>query len=379
MKPLISMIFSLLLCDVASAQVPQAEEVFNKSNYYSVYHPGIYVVKPDGSEFQHCHYNPVVFFTRVNYSRFVLKNVRDCVIVDAEARNLPATVIHCENHFVVKSDMDVYAHGDWVDIQGVAEVETILELNRESAKLTSDAAGRMELTHGSISWKRVQEENGKTYLKLEPSANIATIDSIRYYANNEWNYLYFFDDNKDELPSYDVKPRQVEVCYAEGTGRYNVPFRYRLSLSGAQLLPYVPNLKTIEVSENKQEPIAVAPAADEVYMVTEGWDSKPDGRCMLSINAYLFSDSLSIVSAVVKDAYLVDDSGTEVAISKTEIKAPFDSRDMRLIEITCELPKSERLHYRGSLELNVRDADGKDSTISYPFLIGFNIGGEVKY
>ena len=33
MKSLISMIFGLLLCAVASAQLPQAEEVFNKSNY----------------------------------------------------------------------------------------------------------------------------------------------------------------------------------------------------------------------------------------------------------------------------------------------------------------------------------------------------------
>ena len=380
MKSLISMIFGLLLCAVASAQLPQAEEVFNKSNYYSVYHPGIYVLKPDGNEFRQCHYNPVVFFTRVNYSRFVLKNVRDCMVVDAEARKLPATVTLCENHFVVKSDIeDGYAQGDWIDIQGIAEVETTSELNRESVKLTSDAAGRMELTHGSILWKRVRKEKGKAYLKLEPSANIATIDSICYYANNEWNYLYFFNDNKAELPTYDFKPEQVEVCYAEGTGRYNVPFRYRLSLSGVQLLPYEPNLKTIEVSQNKWEPIAVDPAADEVYMVTEGWDSKPDGRCMFSINAYLFSDSLAIVDAIVKDAYLVDDSGTEVAISKIEIKDHFASRDKRLIEITCELPKTERLHYRGSLELNVRDADGNASTITYPFLISFNIGGAVIY
>ena len=323
----------------------------------------------------------------------VVKSVKNCRLIDAENRDLQAHFSYGGSYFFrVKAGEEVYPHGEWVEVQGIAVVQTksgksdVLEVD-----LQASGEGVWKAGNRCINAKRVQIGGEEMWL-LTPEPGLGEIRSVGYEtADGDWEDFDLSEarsiitEEPYETYGGDMGRDYVAIDAEEPAGRYipyvelselrslsvtcwlpdeirEVPFRYRLTMSEAQALPYDPAVQgtpaQVEEPEyrriNKEEHPMMMCVADlsmgylhDVYSV--------------GIVADLYSDTQSIVQASLTELKVQDASGRDLAAEVPH--QDFGSARARA-SIQFATPKTDSVTVSGVYEVHLGEtAELFESTV----------------
>ena len=136
----------------------------------------------------------------LNADDLELRSVKNCRLIDAEERDLQARFLYSGGRFFrVKAGEEVYPHGEWVEVQGIAEVQPKSGKTEDVMLTTEDGQAPCRYAASYHPGK-----NGITNMKI--------------YA------------------VFDGKPQHFKLSFKtqKASGVRRIPFSYKVSVGGAR-------------------------------------------------------------------------------------------------------------------------------------------------
>lgn len=360
-------------CCAAWAQEPQAEDAFYRESF-AVYYPQPSVDLPD----LECYYAsmfPVFFTAAVKDYEFFLLEVKDCKVVDAKGRDLQARVDGCDDYsFRIETEDDIYPQGDWVDVQAVATVVKLAGLCREDLEVSASESGELQLKHGHLAWNIGTDEYWGLVLHLNPGKGIGRVHSISYTDADGNNEFLSVRDNTVYLDSPIPAGVKWTVEYFPAAGIADIPFRYRLTMSGAEHMPYVPDMPAAKTAPVEDELLPLNPAEHPVVPYFNCFSWSDDGeKYEFELGARMYSDTQSIANAKVKDVLVQDETGVSLSVGDATVVTTHDSAE---VKITCPQTLRGTVTVSGMLELGVGATADRQQAVLVPCEPGsaFSVG-----
>ncbi len=314
---------------------------------------------------------------------FLIKEVKDCCMVDATGRNLNGKAEYADSFFELVSE-EICPRGGWVDAQGVLVVEK-RGAEKEAVVLFPDrVSGELWPGDGVVFWCYTTDEtDGSVVLEFTPGATIQSVEGLAYMTPDGSVKKITAEGDMVWLDEPIPAGVEVHLFYVEQGGTQEIPFRYRLSLSGIELLPYAPNMKSSTASPDEERIIHFAEGDIPVQLQLSlfQWDER---RSVFTLDADLFSDNLSIASAKLVDVSITDSSGTRLDEVSVDEKSPAlsvkvdyveESHDSVEMEISYpSVPGSigDSVTVSGTLELAIGEDAARRVTVSVPCIVGTN-------
>lgn len=318
----------------------------------------------------------------LNADDLELRSVKNCRLIDAEERDLQARFLYSGDRFFrVKAGKEVYPHGEWVEVQGIAEVQP-KSGKTEVCEVDLQASGEGVWKSGNrcIDARRVQIGGAEMWM-LTPGRETGEIRSVEYEtADGDWEDYDLSDarsiitENPDETAVGDTgadsggidaeKPmsryipyvnlaelRSLSVTYWVPDESREVPFRYRLALNGAQSLPYNPALQGAPVPKSETQYLRINKEEHPIMISVTGLEiGYHDAVYHVGVVADLYSDTQRIAQAAVTELHVQDASGRDLA-------AEVDLQDVALERARASIrfgsPSTDSVTVSGVYELHL--------------------------
>lgn len=373
MKLTFSMLMGCLLCGMSLAQEPSAADLFDRT-FFMVHFPEDSVQFESGNMSIYKHGTTLQWNMCFIDKYYTLKEIKDCCMYDATGRNLQAKASYSGGYHVsVTAAKDLYAQGDWVDVQGVAVVAQHSSPCQETVVFPGTQNGSLPLKHGSFAWEIDTDEDGVSSISFSAGNGIARLFSIGY-TDAEGDWMEIEDIDEDSAYSlYIPEGTELIVRYSTSGAEIEVPFRYRLTMSGAESLPYLPEPETTKAAPTEKDPVQLIRAEHPVTITPASLHCPEDGTCTLQLNARLFSDTQTIANARLKNISVKDAQGKLPDVEAVEVNTDADSAEA---EITFAAPATSTVTVSGVFELEAGDTAARMVSVMVPCRPGatFSVG-----
>ncbi len=311
-----------------------------------------------------------------------VKSVKNCRLIDAENRDLQAHFSYAGSYFFrVRAGDEVYPHGEWVEVQGIAVVQSksgkseVLEVD-----LQASGEGVWKVGTHSINVKRVQIGGEERWL-LTPEPGLGEIKSVGYEnAEGDWEDFDLSEAGSIimhepyETEAGDTGGDYVRIDAADPASRYipyvelselrslsltcwqpdetrEVPFRYRLTMGGAQSLTYDPALQGTPVPKVEPQYLKINTAEHPVMVsLAELSVGYMHDVYSMGIKADLYSDTQRFVQASVTELHVQDASGRDLT---AEVDQQEFRSDCARASIRFSTPSTDSVTVSGVYELHL--------------------------
>lgn len=358
------------------AQEPTPDDLFYRKSFM-VQFPVAGVQFEDAAMLRFSRHDPVVWSMCFTESHYKLKEIKNCCMYDATGRNLQATASYCDGyyHISVTAPENLYAQGDWVDVQGVAVVESESAPVDENVVFSGAENGALSLKHGSVSWKIYPNDVGEQVIRFFPGAGVSRLVSIGY-TDSKGDWVCYEDPTDAEYSWEGGLPSggEMVVQYLPSGEEKEVPFRYRLTMCGVKLLPYQPEVQTTVAAPIEKAPVRLVRAEHPVTIYPASFYWRDNGTCILQLEAHLFSDTHTIANACLNNLCVKDAKGELLNVASAEVDTDADSVEA---DITFAVPSTPSVKVSGVLKLESGDTASRLISVLVPCKDGasFSVDG----
>lgn len=376
MNSTFSMLVGCLLCGMGLAQQPTPDDLFYRKSFV-VSFPVDSVQFEDKAMRMYRHGSAVKWIMGFIDKHYTLKEIKNCSMVDAAGRNLQASAVYDRGYQItVSARKNLYAQGDWVDVQGVAVVSPHASPCQETVVFPGTQSGTLPLKHGSFSWKIRTDDDGAQSYSFSAGQGVSRLQSIGYTdAAGDWVEIEDIDENTayslwTPIPQGTV----LTIQYCTAGEETEVPFRYRLSMSGAELLPYLPEVQTTDAAPIEKAPAQLCRAEHPVTITPASFYWREEDTCTLQLDARLFSDTHTVANARLKNLRVKDAKGKLLDTDMPKVDTDADSVQA---DISFAVPATPSVTVSGVLELDAGDIASRLISVMVPCTDGttFSVAG----